>query len=198
MRAAHGIGPNTFVVLSVAALNRTQKRIDYLIDEMAGLSGDWLLLLDGSLDHGDPALVGYARERLGSRVRISHVPSDKVRELYAVADLMAHVSMSESFGLAIVEAASTGLAVLTHDNPHFRWLIGNPECWIDASRPGALATKVTQLMADPTRLAAMRTTEETRRRFSWTELKPDYAALYRHVAALGPQVAVDRERRGLG
>lgn len=189
LREAHGIAPDTLVVLSVAALNRTQKRIDYLIDEMAVVDGDWLLLLDGSTDHGDPGLAEYARAKLGARVRVSQVASGKVRDLYEIADVLAHVSMSESFGLAIVEAASSGLAVITHDGPHFRWLIGNPACWIDASCPGALAAKIRLILSDRSQLAAMRSATATAERFSWHHLKPGYAGLYRHVADLGPRPA---------
>lgn len=195
LRREHGIPDDTFVVLSVAALNRGQKRTDYLVNEMAGLDGNWLLLLDGSTDHGDPGLADLARQRLGDRVRISHVPSGKVRELYALADVLAHVSMFESFGLAIVEAASCGLPVIIHDGPHFRWLVPNPNCWIDAAPAGALAAKLRQVMADPAALAAMRADAVTNERFSWHRLRPQYADLYRHVAALPVQHASEADCR---
>lgn len=184
LRRAYGIPADKFVVLSIAAINRGQKRTDYLVDEMAKLDGNWLLMLDGSLDHGDPELIGYARRKLGDRVRISQVASDKVCELYKLADVMAHVSMFESFGIAIIEAASTGMPVITHDGPHFRWLLPNPGSWIDASRPGALTTRLQVAMRDPAALDAMRVAPAMRDRFDWQRLKPDYAAMYRRVAAL--------------
>jgi glycosyltransferase involved in cell wall biosynthesis len=182
LRAAHGIAADTFVVLSVAALNRTHKRTDYLVDELARVPGDILLLLDGSLDHGDPALADYARARLGPRVRVSHVPSGEVRDLYALADVMAHVAMFEGFGIAIVEAASTGLPVITHDAPHFQWLLPNPACWIDARQTGALAQRLSALMADRALLAGLRCDVTTRQRFAWDQLKPGYMRLYREAA----------------
>ena len=184
LRRAYGIPADKFVILSVAAINRNQKRTDYLIDEVAALDGNWLLMLDGSLDHGDPDLIGYATRKLGDRVRISHVATEKVGELYHLADVMTHVSMFESFGVAIVEAASTGMPVITHDGPHFRWLLANPASWIDASQPGALTVRLGVAMRDPATLAAMRMPPGERDRFSWHRLKPDYAALYRHAAAL--------------
>jgi glycosyltransferase involved in cell wall biosynthesis len=184
LRSAYGINDDTFVILSIAAIDRRQKRTDYLIDEVVDLQGDFLLLIDGSLDHGDPELIDYARRRLGSRVRICHVASDKVRELYRLADVLAHVSTAESFGLSIVEAASAGLPVIIHGGPHFRWLLGNPACWIDAERQGALAGKLQYVMRNPKALEAMRSPELVRQRFGWQNLKPHYADLYRRVAAL--------------
>jgi glycosyltransferase involved in cell wall biosynthesis len=195
LRRAYGIPEDKFVILSVAAINRNQKRTDYLVDEVAALDGNWLLMLDGSLDHGDPDLVSYARRKLGARVRFSQVASDKVAELYKLADVMTHVSMFESFGIAIVEAASTGMPVIIHDGPHFRWLLPNPASWIDASRPGALTARLRAAMSDPATLDAMRVAPLVRDRFSWHKLKPDYAALYRHVASLPRQGVAEADCR---
>jgi len=198
LRRAHGIPDETFVILSVAALNRGQKRTDYLIDEVARLEGNWMLLLDGSLDHGERDLVAYARQKLGERVRVSHVKSEKVGELYKLADVMAHVAMSESFGIAIVEAAVSGLPVITHDGPHFRWLLPNPACWIDASAPGALTAKLRVVMRDSAALDAMRSRDSMRERFSWRNLKEGYADLYRHTATLPRQGVAEADCRRIG
>src|SRR5262249_45130589 len=139
LRAMHSIPEKTRVILSVAALNRNHKRTDYLIDEVARLEGDVLLWLAGSLDLGEPGLIGYARKRLGTRVRITEVPFDKVRELYHLADVMVHAATFEAFGLAIVEAAACGAPVLAHEAPHFAWLLGARECLINMTQPGALS-----------------------------------------------------------
>jgi glycosyltransferase involved in cell wall biosynthesis len=197
LRAEHRVPPDAYVILSVAAINRYHKRVDYLIEEAARLPGDVLLWLDGSLDHGDPDLVGVAKRRLGDRCRVTHVPSDRVAELYGLADVMVLGSLYEAFGLAIVEAASTGLRVITHDSPHFRWLFPDPEDHVDMSRPGALAGRLAELRyrrSSPGRAAAMRS------RFDWEILKGQYAELYRRVAAM-PVLRKDplpREPRSLG
>jgi glycosyltransferase involved in cell wall biosynthesis len=183
LRRMHGIDQDVFVILSIAALNRGHKRIDYLIDEVGAIEGKVLLLLDGSRDHPDHVgLIAYAKQRLGDRCRISHVASDKVGEFYHMADVMAHAALFESFGLALAEASACGLPVVVHDAPHFRWLFPNSACWTDMSRPGALAAKLTALMADRSRLQSLVCSESTLRRFSWPHLRTHYAALYRGVA----------------
>ena len=193
LRRAHGVDDDTFVILSVAALNRRHKRIDYLIDEAAALEGKVLLWIDGSRDHPDHKdLIAYARRRLGDRCRITHVPSDQVGELYGLADVMAHAALFEAFGLALVEAASRGLPVIVHDADHFRWLLPDPEGRIDMARPGALAAKLRTLMAEPRRLEALRRSQPAVDRFSWPALRPLYAALYRNVARRDDDVAPER------
>lgn len=197
LRAVHGIDPDMFVILSVAALNRGHKRVHHLIGEAAELPGNFLLWLDGSLDHGEADLIEYAKQRLGERCRITHVASDKVGELYRMADVMVHCSLFEAFGLAIVEAASTGLPVVTHDAPHFRWLLPNPESRVDMTRPGALRRKLESLMSGPDALRAASNESDARARFSWENLRAGYAELYRKTARLPLQDGSRRHCAGL-
>jgi len=184
IRRKHGVSNETFVILSIAALNRSHKRTHYLVDEAARLEGDVLLWLDGSLDHGDPGLVDYARARLGDRCKVTHVPSSEVGELHRMADVMAHAALFEAFGLSIVEAAAMGLPVIVHDAPHFRWLLPNPLAWTDMSRPGALAARLAFLREHREALAEVRCAGPTRARFAWDNLREGYRDLYEHVASL--------------
>jgi glycosyltransferase involved in cell wall biosynthesis len=189
LRARHGVAEGEFVILSVGALNRGHKRLHHIIEEVAGQREGCLLWLDGSADQGDPDLADFARARLGGRVRVSHVPSAQVGELYRMADVLVHAATAESFGLAIVEAAATGLPVLIHDAPHFRWLVPVPGSWVDMTKPGALSARLSELRADPGRLEALRCGEAIRRRFDWRRLGEDYAQVYHHVARLPAPVA---------
>lgn len=182
LRARHGLAPDQFVVLVVAAVKRVHKRVDHVIEEVAGLDGKVLLWIDGPPE--DPEVVELARKRLGSRCRISYVPSHQVGELYKAADAMAHAALDESFGLTVVEAMSTGLPVLAHDSPHFEWLAGSREPLVDMSRPGALRERLAALMAAHGRTphAARPGAERVRARFDWRRLRDDYRALYEGTA----------------
>lgn len=183
LRARHRIAPDRFVILSVAALNRGHKRTHHLIEEVARMPGDPLLWLDGSLDHGDPDLPAYARARLGDRVRVTHVPTGQVGELFGLADVMAHAATFEAFGLAIVEAAAAGLPVVTHDAPHFRWLLPDPACRIDMTVPGALAALLRAMADDPAERTRRVMQGHARATFAWAALRPAYADLYRSLLA---------------
>lgn len=183
LRRRHGIAEERFVIVAVSAINRGHKRTHHLIEEVAGLPGDPLLWLDGSLDHGDPELLDLARARLGDNVRITHVPSVQVGDLYRLADVMPHAATFEAFGLAMVEAAASGLPVVTHDALHFRWLLPNPQCHVDMTQPGLLRSKLAMLGADRAMLETLRMPAEIRELYAWPRLVPAYADLYRSLVA---------------
>lgn len=185
LRAKYGLSDTTFVVLAVSAIKRIHKRVDYIVAEMSRLEGDVLLWLDGKPE--EPSLLESAQSVLGARLRITHVPSAIVPELYRLADVLVHASLSEAFGLAIVEALCSGLPVLAHNAPHFAWLIGDHASLVDMEVPGNLAARLRQWSGRrQEHLArAQEQAARVRRRFDWRSLKADYVDMYRVVGEPG-------------
>ena len=183
LRARHGIPESTFVILVVSAVKRIHKRVHYVIDEVSRLDGDVLLWIDGNPE--DPAVLEIAFRKLGPRCRITHVPSVDVPELYRLADVFAHGALEESFGLAVVEAMSSGLPVLVHDSPHFEWLTEDREFLVDMRVTGNLALRLRQTMnrREEFRRRAQERAPRVQQRFDWRALAPAYVEMYRKVAA---------------
>lgn len=183
LREAYGISPDTFVILSIAAIDREHKRIDYLVDEVAQLEGDCLLWLDGRIESRDGhRLVTMARNRLEDRCRITHIPSDSVGELLAMADVKVLTSLHEAFGIALLEAMMAGVPVMCHDAPHFRWLTGERQIHVDMSSAGALSSALREAMRDPGKLQRVIDPDAAFGRFGWPRLKDEYIALYERIA----------------
>jgi glycosyltransferase involved in cell wall biosynthesis len=197
LREKWKIPPDAFVICVISALNRNHKRIDYIVDECAQLSEPFLLWIDGSLDQGDPEVIDYAKERLGDRVRVTHVESRDVRDIYGCADIQVHGSTFEAFGLAMIEGPSTGLPLLTHDGPHYRWLTDNAACNIDMREPGKLRDRLCELMASPDRLEELSIRDRVMPRFSWRHLKSDYHDLFARVLSLPDEEVGIAHRYGL-
>ncbi|PCI76898.1 MAG: hypothetical protein COB20_09450 [SAR86 cluster bacterium] len=197
LREKYGLAEGTFVILCLAAINRYHKRIDYLVDEFKSIEGDVLLWIDGSLDQGDPDLIQYTKDALGDRCRVTLLPTSEVGELFKVADLMVHTSLFEAFGLAMVEGASTGLPVLTHNAKHYLWLMDNKDSAIDMSRSGNLSDRLNELIADRQQLVPMSKSEQIRERYSWVGLRSSYLEVYSKLAALPVEGIGIADRFGL-
>jgi glycosyltransferase involved in cell wall biosynthesis len=178
----YAISESTFVILAVTALKRMYKRVDHIIDEVSRLEGDVLLWLDGNLE--EPGILELARQKLGDRCRITHVQSNAVGELYHLADVMVHACLAEAFGLAVVEALSTGLMVLAHNSLHYQWLIQDRDCLVDMNGPGRLTARLRELITHPEKLSlsAQARISSVRQRFDWQSLTPAYIKMYHKVA----------------
>jgi glycosyltransferase involved in cell wall biosynthesis len=196
LRLQHGVGPDCFVVLVISALMRHHKRVDHLIEEVAQLRGELLLWLDGHPEEHE--IEQLARSRLGERCRITHVAPDQVPELLGMADVLVHGALEESFGLAVVEALYSGLPVVAHDSPHFRWLTGRPDCLVDMTRKGALARRLQDLLDTPPAQRPQVDVQAIRQRFDWPVLREQYASMYRQVAGLSQTAGIDSQPRTRG
>ena len=183
LRRKHGIAEATFVIAVVSAVRRDHKRVDHIIEEVAALEGDILLWIDGKPE--DPYIPELAERRLGNRCRITFVASEQVGEIYQVADVFVHAALEESFGLAVVEALSTGVPVLVHDSRHFEWLVGERECLVDMRAPGVLRSRLAGLVANHGSAAghSQARAAGVRSRFDWTAVQPRYLEMYRRAAS---------------
>lgn len=185
LRKAHHIPGDKIVVLSVAALNRHHKRIDYLIKEMAMLDERFFLAACGPVE--DPSIPRLAEQVLPNRFKFLSVPFEQIPMVYHLADIFVHTALFEGFCLALVEAMCAELPALAHDSPHFRWLLNSSEGLLDMSKPGALAAKIKTLALEiPSRGQALEESRRTAvRRFDWQNLKNGYLAMYERAASAG-------------
>jgi 1,2-diacylglycerol 3-alpha-glucosyltransferase len=186
VRERLGLPVERRIVLSAGAVIR-QKRVDYLIDEIASLPQPrpYLLLL-GQEEAETPALRGYAEERLGSDgFAIRTVRPDAMPDHYRAADAFVLASLWESFGRVLVEAQSHGLPCLAHDYPVMSWVLGADGETADLREPGAVARWVSALdEADLSPERRARRHAVAYERFSWDRLADRYAEMLREAAAL--------------
>jgi 1,2-diacylglycerol 3-alpha-glucosyltransferase len=179
------------LIVTVAALKREHKRIDYLINEVAELGADCRLLVAGQESPDTPGLRELAQRKLGDRWRFVSLPHDQLPDVYAAADVFVLPSLTEGLPIVVLEALASGLPVVLHNQPLFCWTAG-PELahsLIDMSQDGALANKL-KGMSDQTASICKAARKRALETFAWETLLPQYVELYRRVAAM------DRARVG--
>lgn len=172
------------IVLSAGAINR-QKRIDYLIDEVASMPAPRpYLLLAGQQEADTPAIRRAALERLGPDGHdIRTVPPQAMPDHYRASDSFVLASLWESFGRVLVEAQSHGLPCLGHSYPVIDWVLGGEGDTADLSEPGAVAGWLRGLVAAEFSFDARRRRHRSAyARFSWDVLTDRYVAMLRQVA----------------
>lgn len=123
VRAAHGAGPTTRVLLCVAML-RPEKNQRELIEIAAGLPRrtDWQLWLAG--DGAARAECARTAQAAGVAERVKFLGFQaNPAPLYAAADVAVHASASEALSNFLIEAQAHGLPVVAYDAQ------GNRECF---------------------------------------------------------------------
>lgn len=185
-RRAQGIPDDAWVVLSVAAWNRYHKRIDYVVREVAAMSDRNVhLLLCGQREAETAGIEALAEELLPGRVHWRTLPQNEMPLAYAAADAFVLASLTEAFGLVLIEAAARGVPVLAHQHPAAQFILES-DLWLgDFSAPGSLSARLAKWKADPS--LASRAKELQARistRFSADVLTPQFVALLQRAASL--------------
>jgi glycosyltransferase involved in cell wall biosynthesis len=97
-------------------------------------------------------LTGLGKTMLGDRVRfLVRYPRQKIPELYRAADVFVLTSLFEMMPIALLEAQGSGLPSIVHEHANLRWATGPGALTADLAVPGNLATRLKELLADPSR-----------------------------------------------
>lgn len=181
LRDRLGLPRERKVLASVAALNRSHKRLDYVITEVARLPEDRrpFLLMVGQPEPETEALRALARERLGDDGHdFRTVSRAEVDSLLRASDLFVLASLAEGLPRALVEAMGHGLPCLAHDYRVASYAMGPHGLLADFTREGALAGLVERAATSEWDRAGA---EERRRfvydNFSWDTLTPQYVEM---------------------
>lgn len=168
------------VVISVAALNRHHKRLDYLISEVARLPEPKpYLLLVGEPEGETPELMALANEQLGENGHgFRTVPRSEVDALLRASDLFVLASLGEGLPRALIEAMAQGLPCLAHDYAVAEYALGGHGRLADFTVPGALAGLLESTLRDDRDPVPARERHRfVYESFSWDRLRPQYVDL---------------------
>ncbi len=120
------IGPVTIV----------QKGLDRLV-RAAGALPDVPVVITGALDAADPGVRAFVASAPANVSFAGHVSRDALRDLYGRAAVVAQLSRHEGFGVAAVEAAAMGCALVTTDLPVFEEVLGSARVCVPLDAPDA-------------------------------------------------------------
>jgi glycosyltransferase involved in cell wall biosynthesis len=186
IRRLQGIPLDRPVVLSVGALNRGHKRMEYLVKELAALPEPRpFLVMLGQVESETPAVRATANLFLGSAGYLMRTVSRaEMDDYYRSADVFVLASLHEAFGLSYVEAMSHGLPCLAHDYPVARYVLGSEGYFGDFRRPGALAIRLAAVLNQPdSSTSRLRRHFAVKSRFGWAALAPEYVAMFERCVA---------------
>ena len=138
--------------------------------------------------HPDPLSDVVARLGLGDDVLLpGWVTRDELESLYIAADLYVCPSLTEGFGLPVVDALRREVPVLANDVPVLREVGGDAAAYADATSPEELSRAIESALASPTDAAARSRGREWASSFTWDRSAAQTAQELREVLALDRQ-----------
>lgn len=184
LRAEFGYKQDDWIIICVSAWNSHHKRIDYLIEEVAGLDNpNCHLLICGQPEPEGEKLQALAKQKLGDRVRFVTVPETEVHKLLKMSDLFVLCSLYEGLGAVIIEAALSGLPVICHPHGGSRYILQDDAWLLDMSQHGSLTQRLQRLRDNPVspeQLQKLKTSVQSR--FSEKKIASNFEAMVEYVA----------------
>jgi 1,2-diacylglycerol 3-alpha-glucosyltransferase len=152
-RAALALPADALVFVSVGALKKFHKRVDYLIREFGAwrktYSGQAILLIAGARESETDEILALRTQVDPESIRImENVSRERIIDLLRAADAFTLASLHEMMPIAVLEALSCGLPVACNDDPTLRWMVGGAGRVSDISQAGALGAQF-GLLSDP-------------------------------------------------
>jgi glycosyltransferase involved in cell wall biosynthesis len=107
----------------------------------------------------------------------------KLRLWYSAADLFVFASVSEAFGMVLLEAMASGLPVIAPSSAACPEVVGNAGLLFNHGDHNGLARKIMRLASDDelSRILRNRSLRRVRKVFSWDDKVDKYWKLYRKM-----------------
>lgn len=178
-RSKLGIPLHQPVVLMASAL-QPGKRVESAIRAVSSVPNAFLLIAgDGILREEVDSL---AAKLLPSRYMRKTFPHEQMPEVYRCADVFLHTTIGESFGNIYIEALSSGLPIVAHDEEVTRWILGKHALLVDTRVDDDIVNAIQSLIS-----VSRRTTTGAvawaRERYGWKRVARSYLEFFETVAS---------------
>lgn len=112
-----------------------------------------------------------------------HVSRDEVYSILKSLDVFVFPSFYEGFGVAVVEAMTTGTPVIVNDIPVLREVVGDAGVFVDATDPEEVASAMKELYdnKEKRRILGEEAEDRAKNKFSLEKTVESYTSLYRSL-----------------
>lgn len=185
LRSKLGLPEEQPLILSVGMIDKSHKRMDYLIREVANLPEPrpYLLLL-GQKDTESSEVIELGMKLLGNNnFQVRTVKHNEVSNYYKIANIFVLASLREGLPRVLVEAMSHGLPCLAHDYPITQFVVGKEGYLANFELTNSLTGLICQVLAEGFSESKYYLRHlSVYNRFSWDRLRPQYIEMIHRCA----------------
>lgn len=169
------------IILSAGTINKSHKRMDYVIKEFAEIQNpDLFLQLLGQEDDESKKVKELAENILNPEgYSIKSVSKTEMPDYYKVSDVFVLASLNEAFGRVLLEAMSFGLPCIVHDYDIPRYILQDMGYYADLSKEGSLKELLITILNNEEKIQSkIIRRSKMYERFSWEKLIPEYLDMF--------------------
>ncbi len=187
MREKLKIPKNAFVVLSVGAVSRRYKRMDWIIKEFSKfhkeVEKNSYLVVVGELEEDSKELIKWGKFLLKDNIRfLSNIPNNEMPSIYSMADVFTLGTLTEVFGIVFLEAMASEVPVIAHNYPVTKWIVGDGGECIDMTQEGRLSSTLKKYTNDDFRKEkGGKARERAKKLFSKEKMIKDILRMYNQI-----------------
>ena len=198
-RAKYRLGEARYILY--VGIDRTHKNLGRLLEAYRCLRRGGRvtqpLLLVGSLRRDGETVQQIQRFGLESSVRqLGYVTDDELPLAYRVADVFAFCSLSEGFGMPLLEAMASGVPIVTSNVGAMSEVAAGSAVLVNPWSVDSIADGLFHVLSsDGLRRRLIADGMETVRRFAWEETARKTLEIYRRVGQAGLSAPHDQPAR---
>lgn len=185
-REKYGIPEDIFLILSVGAINKSHKRMHWLINEVAKVKKRPYLVIVGEEDEETPFIKTLGKEKLSKNIKFLTIDNREMPQVYRAADLFVLASLIEGLPIVFLEAMASGLPIICCNHPNQKWIVSDAGFFVDMEKEDDLAASIEYLMNDKGKRGELskKGRERAEKMFSWDKLIPRYVEMFEKVSSL--------------
>lgn len=168
------------VIFMVSALIPS-KRVAEGVMAVAKVPKTFLVVAGDGPERG--RISQLAQELLpGRHVLLGSIPRSETPSLYRQMDVFLHMSQDEPFGIVYLEAGSSGLPIVAHDQPVTKWILGDCGIFCNTNNLDEVAFGISKAIdANETEHLGRQTRVRIEQEWTWEIQSEKYLKFFHNV-----------------
>jgi glycosyltransferase involved in cell wall biosynthesis len=170
-RSRFGLPQENPIALMVSALSKSKRVVEGI--RAAAEIADLHLVVCGD-GPAREAVKETAIALMPGRFHLLKLSYEQMPDIYRAADVFMHMCLNEPFGMVYLESLSTGLPIVSHNQPVTEWILEDKAILVDTTDTAKVAHGIREALNSNSVEKAESRRSLALERFSWPKIEQQY------------------------
>ncbi len=177
-RSQFGLPQGKQIALMVSALSQSKRVVEGIY--AASKIPDLHLVVCGDGPERE-AVKAAAISLMPGRFHLIKLSYEQMPDIYRAADVFMHMCQDEPFGMVYLESLSTGLPIVSHNQPVTKWILEDKAILVDTTDAAKVAQGIREALNSNSVEKAQSRRSLAIERFSWQKIEQQYYEFFQAV-----------------